>query len=79
MDTASPPDPGVASGPTDTTSPPDPGLEAVEVDNPDALLWSTYLGGADLDGAVDLAVTRPARSSCSVRRTPSIFRDARGV
>ena len=30
--------------------------DAVPVDNPNALLWSTYLGGADLDGAIDLAV-----------------------
>jgi hypothetical protein len=31
-------------------------VDPVPVDNPNALVWSTYLGGADLDGAIDLAV-----------------------
>jgi hypothetical protein len=43
-------------GKEEIPSPWDVASDAVPVDDPNALLWSTYLGGADLDGAIDLAV-----------------------
>jgi hypothetical protein len=49
------PDAGAGSW-NPAATPRDPGAESVEVDNPNVLVWSTYLGGADLDGAIDLAV-----------------------
>ncbi len=56
LDGASPPNPAGPLQPVNFSSPPDPVVEPVPVDNPNALVWSTYLGGADIDGAIDLAV-----------------------